>query len=103
MKLMSKIDRICAWILLFSIVIYVISGFDIQGRFLEPQISSLIHLKFLFLPAELAFMFHASYGMNFAFRRWKLKFWLRWALIVIFLALNVAFIVYYFYIQFFRL
>lgn len=103
MKPMLKIDRISAWILLFSIVIYVISGFDIQGRFLQPQISSLIHLKFLFMPAELAFMFHGSYGMNLAFRRWKLKSWLRRALIVIFLVLNVAFIMYYFYIQLFRL
>ena len=101
MRPMSRIDRICSWVLLFSIAIYVITGFDIQGRFLDPRLSSLIHLKFLFLPAELAFAFHASYAMSKAFKRWKLNRVLSLVCVIIFLLLNTAFILYYLYIQFF--
>jgi len=100
---MSRINRICSWVLLLSVAIFIITGFDIQGRFLSPQLSSLVHLKYLFLPAELAFAFHASYSMNQAFLRWKLKNGLRVALIAVFITLNVAFVAYYAYIQFFRL
>lgn len=99
---MSRINRISSWILLFSVVIYIISGFDIQGRFLSPQLSSLVHLKYLFLPAEAAFAFHASYSMNQAFRRWKLKKGLGIGMLAAFVALNAAFVAYYLYIQFFR-
>jgi hypothetical protein len=102
MTLMSRISRICAWILLVSVVIFFISGFDIQGRFLSPQLSSLVHLKYLLLPVELAFTFHASFAMNQAFRRWKLAKALRIGIISAFIALNATFVAYYLYLQFFR-
>ena len=102
MNLMSRISRICAWILLAVFALYVITGFDIPGRFLSPQLSTLIHLKLLLLPAVLAFSFHASYAMSQAFKRWKWKQWLSIAFISLFLALNAAFVGYYVYIQFIK-
>jgi hypothetical protein len=100
--LMSRINHICAWVLLASVVLYFLTGFDIQGRFLSPTVSSLIHLKYIFLPALLAFAFHASYAINAAFTRWNFIRPLRIGLVMFFLALNVSFLGYYAYIQFFR-
>lgn len=99
---MARINRICSWVLLFSVLLYFISGFDIQGRFLSPRLSSLLHLKYLFFPAVLAFAFHASYAMSQAFRRWRFPKGLSIGLLAVFLALNAAFIAYYSYIQFIR-
>lgn len=73
MKLLSKIDKISAWVLACCFLLYVITGFDIQIRIFSPQISSLIHLKYLFLLAQAAFMFHTSFAMHLAMKR--KKFW----------------------------
>ena len=100
MRLRSKIDRLSSWILLVSIILYIITGFDIQGRFLSPQISSLLHLKYLFLPAEAAFAYHASFAMSRAFNRWRMHPRLSVAFIMIFVLLNIALTFYYLYIQF---
>lgn len=102
MMLMSRINRICSWVLLASVCVYFLTGFDIQGRFLSPPLSSLIHLKYLFLPALLAFAFHASYAINAALIRWNFIRTLRIGLVSLFLALNAFFLGYYIYIQFIR-
>lgn len=99
---MTKINRICAWILLLAVLLYIVSGFDIQGRFLSPRLSSLLHLKYLFIPAVLAFAFHASYAMSQAFRRWRFPKALNIGVVAVFIALNAAFLAYYAYIQFIR-
>lgn len=101
MTLMSRINRISSWVLLFSIIIYALTGFDILGRLLSPQLSSIVHLKYLFYIAEPAFAFHVSYAINSAFKRWKFSDGLRIGLVVLFLLLNAALVAYYFYIQFF--
>lgn len=98
---MSRINRISSWVLLFSILIYGISGFDILGRLLSPQLSSLVHLKYLFYIAEPAFVFHVSYAINGAFKRWNFAGWLRKGLVVLFLLLNAALIAYFVYTQYF--
>lgn len=101
MTLPSRINRICSWVLLFSIIIYAITGLDIPGRLLSAQLSSVIHIKYLFYIAEPAFAFHVSYSINGAFKRWEFANWLRIGLIVLFLLLNAALVVYFVYIQFF--
>jgi hypothetical protein len=95
MKAMLRINRIASWVLLLSIIIYIISGIDMQRRILFPQISSLIHLKYSFLVMGPAFVFHASYSMNAAFKRWKLGKLLSVILLALFIALNIALFVYF--------
>lgn len=102
MKLMSTVDKICAWFLMFSMIAYVITGFDVLGRFLSPPISSLLHLKYLFLPVTFAFTFHASYAMNLAFKRWKFGIILRRILLGFFITVNLVLTAYYIYLEFIR-
>jgi hypothetical protein len=101
MKLMLKIDLISAWILFICIILYILTGFDIQRRLLVPQISSLIHLKYLFVPAQISFVFHSSYAMNRAFKRRGLSNRLVIGAITIYITANLALMIYYFYIQLF--
>lgn len=89
MKLMSFIDRIAAWVLVCCFLIYMISGLDIQLRFLSPRVSSLIHLVYLFVIAQTAFMIHTSYAIHLAFKRWKIWNVLGKSLLGAYLALNV--------------
>jgi cytochrome b subunit of formate dehydrogenase len=101
MTLMLRINRICSWVLLFSIIIYAVSGLDILGRLFTPQLSSQIHLKYLFYIAEPAFAFHVSYAINRAFERWKLRKVIRVGLLTLFLLMNLALVAYFIFIQFF--
>ncbi|HCP14679.1 MAG TPA: hypothetical protein DIT32_02695 [Peptococcaceae bacterium] len=64
MKRMSTINRISAWILMVCFMIYMLTGLDTLKRVAIPQISSLIHLKYLFIPAQAAFTFHSSYAIG---------------------------------------
>jgi cytochrome b subunit of formate dehydrogenase len=100
MKQMSKVDRVSSWVLAFCFLLFVITGFDIQLRFLSPQISSLIHLKYLFLPAQLAFVLHSSFAIHLAMKRWN--FWTAAgkSLLAVYAAINFYLIYLYFTIQF---
>jgi cytochrome b subunit of formate dehydrogenase len=101
MKLISRIDRISAWVLLACILMYILSGFDIQRHFLSPALSSSLHLVYIFPVAQIAFAFHTSYAMQMAFKRWN--FWnaLGKGVLVLYLLLNVFFLGLYADIQFF--
>ena len=95
MKLISKIDRIAAWVLLASFIIYMLSGLDTVRRILIPQISSLVHLQYLFIPAQIAFAVHTTYAIHLAFKRWN--FWNLFGkfLLLIYALLNVGLLAYY--------
>lgn len=69
MKLMSLLNRISAWLLLVCFWIYMVSGIDTLRRIIAPEISSLIHLKYLFVPAQAAFTLHSSYALGKALIR----------------------------------
>ena len=90
MKLISTIDRIAAWILAFSILLYIISGFDIQTQFFSPPLSSSLHLIYLFPVAQVAFMFHTTYAIHLAFIRWNIWNVLGKSLLTAYLLLNAC-------------
>lgn len=69
MKRMRIVNKVSAWVLAVCFLLYVISGFDIQLRFLSPQLSSILHLKYVFIVAQLAFMIHTSYSLYFTLKR----------------------------------
>ena len=89
MKLMSKIDRVAAWVLAACFIIYAITGFDIQLRFFSPPLSSYLHLRYLFIVAGTAFAFHTTFAIHLAFKRWKIWNALGKILLGVYLAINV--------------
>ena len=95
MKLMSKIDRIAAWVLLLCFMLFVLTGFDNQLRFFSAPISSLIHLKYLFPVAQIAFIIHTSYALHLKLKR-KSK-WSRFGktLISFYVLINLTFFGFY--------
>jgi cytochrome b subunit of formate dehydrogenase len=87
--LFTIIDRVAAWVLAACFIIYMLSGLDIQLRFLSPQISSLLHLKYIFAVAQTAFMIHTAYAIHLAFKRWRIWNALGKSLLGIWLAGNL--------------
>lgn len=100
MKLMSIIDKISAWVLACCFLLYVITGFDIQIRIFSPLISTRLHLTYLFIIAQVAFMFHTSFAIHLAIKRWKLWNAVGKSLLVVYIGFNFALIYLYSVIHF---
>ena len=99
MKRISILDKIAAWVLMACFILYMLTGFDIQLRFMSASLSSLIHLKYLFLIAQAAFLIHTSYAIHLAFKRWKIWNGLGKTLLGVYGAVNLGLIGLYLYIQ----
>jgi hypothetical protein len=99
MKLMSTINTLSAWVLALCFLLYVLTGFDVQLRFLSPQISSLIHLKYLFLIAQLTFAYHTTFSLYKSLRRKKYWNAAGKSLLGVYAAINLGLFYVYFLIH----
>jgi hypothetical protein len=97
MKLMCKIDKILNWVLGAFFILFILTGFDIQRRFLSPQISSLIHLKWFVLPVLVAFGFHTVYKIAARIQKRERYYLLKWILLGAYTGFIVWMIVYFIY------
>jgi len=70
MKSLIKIDRIAAWTLLVTIIIYVISGFGLTKGVIDTKLANSLHLHYLIYVLLISFVVHTSYAIHLAFRRW---------------------------------
>lgn len=96
MKILLKIDRLSAWILLIGMILYFISGFGMTKGIIGADLSRKIHLDWLTLLIIIAFVFHAGFATRLALIRWQL--WNKstgaiWALFFI------AFLSYFIYVD----
>jgi len=69
-----KLDRLAAWILLFSMVVYFITGYGMTKGLIDPALSASLHLDFLPLIVLIAFVAHTSFAVHLALKRhdaWK--------------------------------
>lgn len=80
-------------------LIFIITGFDSQLRFISPTVTSLIHLKYLFIAAQTAFIIHTTYAMYLAFRRKKWWTALGKTVLGVYFALNLSIFSLYFIIH----
>jgi|GEM_PF-6974211 len=102
MTLMSRIDKILNWVLGAFFILFIMTGFDIQQRFLSPQISSLIHLKWFILPALAAFGYHTIYKIAVRIKKTGGRFpTLKWVFFGAYAGFVAWMIGYYVYYQWF--
>lgn len=92
MKLISSLNKIAAWSLSAFFLLYILSGFDVQQRLLTPQLSAMVHLNYLFIPALLAFGFHTTHAVYQAFKKKKRWNRLGKAVTALYALLNLALI-----------
>lgn len=71
MKLLCKIDRFMAWVLLFGMTLFFISGYGMTKGIIDSAQAAKLHNKFLPIIIAVAFVFHAGYATRLALMRWK--------------------------------
>jgi predicted heme/steroid binding protein len=97
--LFVKIDRISAWILLGSIVLYFISGYGMTEGIIDRERATVLHLNTLPLVALSAFFIHTFFAIRLAFIRWKI--WNRVSMIGLFLLYVLSFFAFLYFELFF--
>ncbi len=68
----AKIDRFAAWLLLFLIIIFIISGYGLTKGIISPQLAKFLHSGYLPILLIAAFAVHTFYAIRLAFIRWKM-------------------------------
>jgi len=69
-----KISRISAWLLLFLMILFIITGYSITGKYymyklIDPDFADKIHLLFD-VPIIILFVIHSGIQVYYAFKRW---------------------------------
>ena len=100
MTLTCKLDKIFTWILGICFVLFILTGFDVQQRLLTPQLSSLLHIRWIVLPALVAFGYHTVYKSYIKICTCERYARVKKVLLVIYAVFVAAMIVYYTYYQF---
>lgn len=75
-RFLLKINRYSAWLLLPVIIIYLISGFAMTGRYgfnklINARVGLTLH-NFFHLPLIILFVIHVGISIYFASKRWKI-------------------------------
>lgn len=89
-----KLDRLAAWVLLFGIAVYFITGYGMTKGLINPAFSTRLHLDFLPFIVLAAFVIHTGFAIHLALKRhdaWKL---ITKTLLFTFYFLFIGFIVY---------
>lgn len=83
MKLLVKIDRIAAWTLLISFILFYFTGYGMLKHLMDLELARRIHDDILPVPILIAFVYHASFAVHLSLKRWRI--WSKTALIVLLL------------------
>lgn len=71
-RIICKIDRISAWVLLVGMLLYFISGYGMTKGLIDPTFGAKMHLDYLSFVVMIAFIFHTYYAVHLAFKRWRM-------------------------------
>jgi len=94
MKTLIKLDRFFAWVLLIGMIFYFVSGYGMTKGIIDQTLSAKIHLDYLTYLVLVAFMFHTTFAIHLAFKRWQI--WNRGGKILLatFFSLFLGFFIY---------
>lgn len=93
-----KLDRLAAWVLLFVVLAYAVTGFGMTKGIIGQQLALSLHLGWLGGIGLIAFVIHTHHAIGLAFKRWRV--WNLTSRMMLFL-IYVMIAVFFIYLQFF--
>lgn len=97
-KFLTKVDRISAWVLLVTFILYIISGYGLTRGLIDRSVSQGLHVQYLPLIIIIAFTLHVGLALRLAFVRWQA--WNKFSKTVLILAC-MAFLGFFVYVELF--
>jgi predicted heme/steroid binding protein len=70
MRTLIKIDRLSAWGLFISMLLYFVTGYGMTKGIIDASLATKLHLSYLTYFVLLFFVIHTSYAIHLAFKRW---------------------------------
>lgn len=93
-----KLDRVAAWVLLFVMLAYAVTGFGMTKGIIDQQLAQTLHFSWLAAIGLVAFIIHTYHAIDLAFKRWRIwNIFSRVALFLFYVAITTLFV----YLQFF--
>lgn len=90
MKTLIKIDRLSAWGLFVSMLLYFISGYGMTKGIIDESFATKLHLSYITYFILAFFIIHTSYAIHLAFKRWQIWNGLSKAGLIIFYLLFIG-------------
>lgn len=72
MKTLIKIDRLSAWGLFISMLLYFVTGYGITKGIINSSLATKLHFSWLTYFVLAFFVIHTSYAIHLAFKRWRI-------------------------------
>ncbi|MEI8143086.1 MAG: cytochrome b5 domain-containing protein [Candidatus Berkelbacteria bacterium] len=96
MKMLIKLDRIAAWVLLITLFLYIISGYGMTKGIIDASWATTIHNNILTYMLLISFVIHTSFAIHLALKRWS--FWNIFSKIVL-LLVYMTFVIGFVYVD----
>ncbi len=96
MKTLCKIDRFMAWVLLFGMILFFVTGYGMTKGVINIDLAVDFHNKYLPVIVIIAFLYHAGYATRLALIRWK---WWSWPFKTIWFLFFAGFLFAFIYID----
>lgn len=74
-----KLNRYAAWTALVVVILFIITGYGMTKRIIDPDLARLLHGRVLPIPLFIALIVHGAVSARGALRRWKVFEQQRWA------------------------
>lgn len=71
MKFWIKLDRLAAWLLLFCMILYFLSGYGMTKGLIDSKLAVNIHDNWLPIITVVVFCIHGAFATRLAFIRWR--------------------------------
>lgn len=97
-NLLIKIDRVSAWVLFASMLLYFITGYGMTKGIISASFATKLHLDILPIIVIIAFTIHTYFAIHLAFKRWRI--WNPFTKVILF-AFYAAFLIFFGYIEIF--
>lgn len=97
-QLLVKLDRACAWMLFFSVVLFLLSGYGMTKGIISGSATQTLHLDILPLILIVTFAVHTGLAARMALMRWRI--WNAVSITALFLV-YLSFLIGFGYLEFF--
>jgi len=98
MRFLIKFDRLFAWILFITMILFLVSGYGMTKGIITNTLAIDIHNKILPPIVIIAFTIHGWYAIHMALKRWQIWNWFTKIFLTLFF---LAFVGYFGYLQYF--
>ena len=71
-KVLVKVDRFCAWLLVGVMITFFISGYGMTKGIIPENLAKFLHENLLPVIGGVAFAIHSAYGMHISLKRWRI-------------------------------